>query len=75
MQKNVVREKLKAGECVYGTSLEDCLDPEIPVILGTAGLDFLLWTWNTRRPLSSPMTSPRFLPHRCSIYSAAVLRS
>lgn len=40
MQKNTVKERLKAGECVYGTSLEDCLDPEMAVMLAAAGLDF-----------------------------------
>ncbi len=40
MQKNTVKERLKAGECVYGTSLEDCLDPEMAVVLAAAGLDF-----------------------------------
>jgi 2-dehydro-3-deoxyglucarate aldolase/4-hydroxy-2-oxoheptanedioate aldolase len=40
MQKNTVKESLKAGECVYGTSLEDCLDPEMAVMLAAAGLDF-----------------------------------
>jgi len=40
MQKNTVKEKLKAGECVYGTSLEDCLDPEMAIVLAAAGLDF-----------------------------------
>jgi 2-keto-3-deoxy-L-rhamnonate aldolase RhmA len=40
MQRNTVKENLKAGKHVYGTSLEDCLDPEIPIILGAAGLDF-----------------------------------
>jgi 4-hydroxy-2-oxoheptanedioate aldolase len=25
---------------VYGTLLEDCLEPEIPVMLGATGLDF-----------------------------------
>jgi len=40
MQKNSVKESLRAGKCVYGTSLEDCLDPEIAVILAAAGLDF-----------------------------------
>jgi 2-keto-3-deoxy-L-rhamnonate aldolase RhmA len=40
MQKNSVKERLKAGECVYGTSLEDCLDPEMAVVLAAAGLDF-----------------------------------
>jgi 2-keto-3-deoxy-L-rhamnonate aldolase RhmA len=40
MRKNTVKEMLKAGQCVYGTSLEDCLEPEMPVILARAGLDF-----------------------------------
>ena len=37
---NVTKQKLKAGECVYGTSLEDCLDPEVAVLLAATGLDF-----------------------------------
>jgi 2-keto-3-deoxy-L-rhamnonate aldolase RhmA len=40
VQTNKVKVKLKAGECVYGTSLSDCLDPEMAVILASAGLDF-----------------------------------
>jgi 2-keto-3-deoxy-L-rhamnonate aldolase RhmA len=40
MQKNTVKASLRAGNCVFGTSLEDCLDPEIPVVLAAAGLDF-----------------------------------
>lgn len=40
MRKNVVKQKLRQGECVYGTSLEDCLDPEMAVLLRAAGLDF-----------------------------------
>lgn len=40
MQRNAVKEKLKAGECVYGTSLEDCLDPEMTMVLAASGLDF-----------------------------------
>jgi 2-keto-3-deoxy-L-rhamnonate aldolase RhmA len=40
MQRNTVKENLKAGKQVYGTSLEDCLDPEIAFILGGTGLDF-----------------------------------
>jgi 4-hydroxy-2-oxoheptanedioate aldolase len=40
MQRNTLKEKLKAGQWVYGTSLEDCLDPEIAVVLAAAGLDF-----------------------------------
>ena len=39
MQKNLAKAKLKAGECVYGTSVEYCLDPEISVLLKKAGLD------------------------------------
>jgi len=31
---------LKAGHCVYGTSLEECLDAEMAVLLAAAGLDF-----------------------------------
>jgi 2-keto-3-deoxy-L-rhamnonate aldolase RhmA len=40
VQPNIVKEKLNANECVYGTSLEDCLDPELAVVLSVAGLDF-----------------------------------
>lgn len=40
MRKNLVKEQLRAGQCVYGTSLEDCLDPEMAILLGAAGLDF-----------------------------------
>ena len=40
MQRNSVKEQLKAGSCVYGTSLEDCLDPEMAVLLAAAGFDF-----------------------------------
>jgi len=40
MNKNTLKEKLVAGNCVYGTSLEDCLHSEMPVILAAAGLDF-----------------------------------
>lgn len=40
MQRNVVKERLKAGGTVYGTSLGEWLDPEIPVLLSAAGLDF-----------------------------------
>ena len=40
MRKNTVKEMLKAGKCVYGTSLEDCLGSEIPMFLAKAGLDF-----------------------------------
>ena len=40
MHKNTVKEKLYAGKCVYGTSLEDCLGSEMPLVLAKAGLDF-----------------------------------
>ena len=40
MHDNAVKAKLRRGECVYGTSLEDCLSPEMPVVLAAAGLDF-----------------------------------
>jgi 4-hydroxy-2-oxoheptanedioate aldolase len=40
LQSNLTKRKLKSGECVYGTSLEDCLDPEMAVLLEAAGLDF-----------------------------------
>ena len=40
MHKNTVKQKLRAGEVVYGTSLEDCLGSEVPLILAKAGLDF-----------------------------------
>ncbi len=39
MQKNSALQKLRAGECVYGTSIEYCLDPEISPLLAKAGLD------------------------------------
>lgn len=40
MRKNIVKDLLRVGKCVYGTSLEDCLDPEMAILLGAAGLDF-----------------------------------
>ncbi|HZZ38132.1 MAG TPA: aldolase/citrate lyase family protein [Acidobacteriaceae bacterium] len=40
VRHNPVKQKLARGERVYGTSLEDCLDPEMPVLLRAAGLDF-----------------------------------
>jgi 2-keto-3-deoxy-L-rhamnonate aldolase RhmA len=40
VRKNVVKELLRAGQSAYGTSLEDCLDPEMAILLGAAGLDF-----------------------------------
>jgi 2-dehydro-3-deoxyglucarate aldolase/4-hydroxy-2-oxoheptanedioate aldolase len=39
MHANRAKEALKHGDCVYGTSLEYCLDPEIPILLAKAGLD------------------------------------
>ncbi|MFN0172965.1 MAG: HpcH/HpaI aldolase family protein [Bryobacteraceae bacterium] len=39
MQTNPAKARLQAGECVYGTSVEYCLDPEISVVLAKAGLD------------------------------------
>jgi len=40
LQKNPLKEKLKSGKAAYGTSLGDWLDPELPVLLAAAGLDF-----------------------------------
>lgn len=40
MRKNEVKQKLRDRKCVYGTSLEDSLDPEMAVLLSAAGLDF-----------------------------------
>ncbi len=40
MHPNRAKAKLRRGECVYGTSVEDCLSPELPVLLAAAGLDF-----------------------------------
>ncbi|HWB99759.1 MAG TPA: aldolase/citrate lyase family protein [Bryobacteraceae bacterium] len=40
MQKNTAKEKLKAGEIVYGSSLTECFDAEIAILLKAAGLDF-----------------------------------
>jgi 2-keto-3-deoxy-L-rhamnonate aldolase RhmA len=39
MRKNETKARLKAGECVYGTSLEECLNPEMAVLLRVAGMD------------------------------------
>src|SRR6266446_2136902 len=39
MPENHAKAKLRAGECVYGTSVEYCLDPEISLLLKKAGLD------------------------------------
>jgi 2-dehydro-3-deoxyglucarate aldolase/4-hydroxy-2-oxoheptanedioate aldolase len=40
LQKNLVKVKLQAGGRVYGTSLGDRLDLELPIILAAAGIDF-----------------------------------
>ena len=40
MQANTVKQRLKAGRTVYGTSLEISLDPEMSLLLAAAGLDF-----------------------------------
>jgi 2-keto-3-deoxy-L-rhamnonate aldolase RhmA len=40
VQKNTVKELLNNGSIVYGTSLSGCLDPEVPIVLAAAGLDF-----------------------------------
>ena len=40
MQRNTAKQQLKAGEPVYGTSLTECFDAEIAILLKAAGLDF-----------------------------------
>jgi 2-dehydro-3-deoxyglucarate aldolase/4-hydroxy-2-oxoheptanedioate aldolase len=40
LQKNTVKERLKAGGSVYGTSLSGCLEPEISIVLAAAGVEF-----------------------------------
>jgi 2-keto-3-deoxy-L-rhamnonate aldolase RhmA len=40
LQANKVKEMLRAGKPVFGTSLTDCLDPETAVLLQAAGADF-----------------------------------
>jgi len=42
MRKNVVREKLKNGEPVFGMMVTEFDSPAIPVILADAGLDFFI---------------------------------
>ncbi len=37
-----VKEKLRAGEPVFGTMLTECLSPEMPPMLAAAGLDFFI---------------------------------
>ncbi len=39
IRRNTAKAKLEAGECVYGTSIEYCLDPEISLLLKKAGFD------------------------------------
>lgn len=40
MQTNTAKHRLHQGQAIWGTSLAECLDPEIPVLLHAAGLDF-----------------------------------
>jgi 2-dehydro-3-deoxyglucarate aldolase/4-hydroxy-2-oxoheptanedioate aldolase len=40
LQKNTVKERLKTGGLVYGTSLGGCLEPEISIVLAAAGVEF-----------------------------------
>ena len=40
MQENAAKKKLARGDAIYGTSLEIALDPEMPLLLSAAGLDF-----------------------------------
>lgn len=40
MRSNYVKERLAEGACVWGTSLMECLDPEIAYLLKSADLDF-----------------------------------
>jgi 2-keto-3-deoxy-L-rhamnonate aldolase RhmA len=40
MQKNKVKQRLQAGELVYGTSLTECFAAEFAVLLKAAGMDF-----------------------------------
>jgi 2-keto-3-deoxy-L-rhamnonate aldolase RhmA len=40
VQTNPLKNKLKNGQVAYGTSLGDWLDPELPVLLHAAGLEF-----------------------------------
>jgi 2-keto-3-deoxy-L-rhamnonate aldolase RhmA len=40
LQTNFVKQRLEAGELVYGTSLGEWLNPEVSVLLAAAGLDF-----------------------------------
>src|SRR5262245_55594028 len=40
MQTNSAKQKLQAGQTIYGTSLTECFDAEIAILLKAAGLDF-----------------------------------
>lgn len=40
MQEHTAKRKLARGEAIYGTSLEIALDPEMPILLSAADLDF-----------------------------------
>jgi 2-keto-3-deoxy-L-rhamnonate aldolase RhmA len=42
MAKFALKEKLRAGECVYGTMLTECLTPELAPLMAAAGLDFFI---------------------------------
>ncbi len=37
-----VKEKLRAGQAVFGTMLTECLSPEVAPLLAAAGLDFFI---------------------------------
>jgi len=37
-----LKDKLRAGEAVFGTMLTDCLSPELPPLMAAAGLDFFI---------------------------------
>lgn len=37
-----LKDKLRAGEGVFGTMLTECLSPELPPLLAAAGLDFFI---------------------------------
>jgi len=40
MQTNTAKRRLEAGRTVYGTSLTECFDAEIAILLKAAGFDF-----------------------------------
>jgi 2-keto-3-deoxy-L-rhamnonate aldolase RhmA len=58
MRANRAKEVLGRGECVYGTSLEYCLDPEIPILLAKAGFDlFFIDTEHTTADITTSALS------------------